>query len=31
MKIEFANQEDAEKMAKNLKEHGYGLRNQFNS
>lgn len=30
-KYVFTNQEDAEKMAKNLKEHGYGLRNQFNS
>lgn len=27
----FTNQEDTEKMAKNLKEHGYGFCNQFNS
>ena len=30
-KYVFTNQEDAEKMAKNLKEHGYGFCNQFNS
>jgi len=30
-KYVFTNQEDTEKTAKKLKEHGYGFCNQFNS